>query len=54
MTERKMDKLLTEQPNPASEAIDTLPTERILSIINGEDQKVPPPWPEPCRTSPAP
>jgi N-acetylmuramic acid 6-phosphate etherase len=35
-----LDKLLTEQPNPASESIDALPTSRILSIINAEDQKV--------------
>lgn len=35
-----MDSLLTEQPNPASEGIDALPTEQILSIINNEDRKV--------------
>jgi len=35
-----LDKLLTEQPNPASAAIDTLPTEQALRIINSEDQKV--------------
>jgi N-acetylmuramic acid 6-phosphate etherase len=35
-----LDKLLTEQPNPASAAIDTLPTEQALRIINAEDQKV--------------
>ena len=35
-----LEKLLTEQPNPASAAIDTLPTENALRIINGEDQKV--------------
>jgi N-acetylmuramic acid 6-phosphate etherase len=35
-----LDKLLTEQPNPASASIDTLPTEQALRIINAEDQKV--------------
>jgi N-acetylmuramic acid 6-phosphate etherase len=35
-----LENLLTEQVNPASEGIDALPTERILEIINGEDQKV--------------
>ena len=35
-----LEKLLTEQPNPASAAIDTLPTEQALRIINIEDQKV--------------
>ena len=35
-----LDKLLTEQPNPASASIDTLPTEQALRIINSEDQKV--------------
>jgi N-acetylmuramic acid 6-phosphate etherase len=35
-----LEKLLTEQPNPASEGIDTLPTEQALRIINAEDQKV--------------
>ena len=35
-----LEKLLTEQPNPASEHIDALPTEGILRIINAEDQKV--------------
>jgi N-acetylmuramic acid 6-phosphate etherase len=34
------DSLLTEQPNPASTGIDTLPTEEMLLIINAEDQKV--------------
>jgi N-acetylmuramic acid 6-phosphate etherase len=34
------DKLLTEQPNPASAAIDRLPTEQALRIINAEDHKV--------------
>jgi N-acetylmuramic acid 6-phosphate etherase len=32
--------LLTEQPNPASAAIDTLPSEDVLRIINEEDRKV--------------
>ena len=35
-----LEHLLTEQPNPASEGIDALPTEQILRIINSEDQKV--------------
>lgn len=35
-----LDLLLTEQRNPASEGIDALPPEDILSIINAEDQKV--------------
>jgi N-acetylmuramic acid 6-phosphate etherase len=35
-----LEKLLTEQPNPASVSIDTLPTEQALRIINAEDQKV--------------
>jgi N-acetylmuramic acid 6-phosphate etherase len=35
-----LDKLLTEQPNPASASIDTLPTEQALRIINAEDQRV--------------
>jgi N-acetylmuramic acid 6-phosphate etherase len=35
-----LEKLLTEQPNPASAAIDTLPTEQVLRIVNSEDQKV--------------
>ena len=35
-----LEKLLTEQPNPASAAIDTLPTDQALRIINAEDQKV--------------
>jgi N-acetylmuramic acid 6-phosphate etherase len=35
-----LDNLLTEQPNPASAAIDTLPTEQVMRIINGEDRKV--------------
>jgi N-acetylmuramic acid 6-phosphate etherase len=35
-----LDKLLTEQTNPASACIDTLPTEQALRIINAEDQRV--------------
>jgi N-acetylmuramic acid 6-phosphate etherase len=35
-----LEKLLTEQPNPASAAIDTLPTEDALRIINAEDRKI--------------
>ncbi len=35
-----LDNLLTEQRNPASEGIDTLPTEGILRVMNGEDLKV--------------
>src|SRR5262252_6080280 len=35
-----LEKLLTEQSNPASASIDTLPTEQALRIINSEDQKV--------------
>jgi N-acetylmuramic acid 6-phosphate etherase len=35
-----LENLLTERPNPASAAIDTLPTEDVLRIINSEDQKV--------------
>src|SRR5271157_3122122 len=35
-----LEKLLTEQPNPASSAIDRLPTEQVLRIINAEDHKV--------------
>lgn len=35
-----LDKLLTEQRNPASERIDTLPTEQVLRVINAEDAKV--------------
>jgi len=35
-----LEKLLTEQVNAASEAIDTLPTVRMLEVINREDQKV--------------
>lgn len=35
-----IEKLLTEQPNPASSAIDTLTSEEALRIINGEDRQV--------------
>ena len=35
-----LEKLLTEQPNPASADIDQLPTEQVLRIINAEDRKV--------------
>jgi N-acetylmuramic acid 6-phosphate etherase len=35
-----LEKLLTEQPNPASASIDSLPTEEALRIINAEDQKI--------------
>jgi N-acetylmuramic acid 6-phosphate etherase len=36
----RLEKLLTEQPNPASDSIDALPTEAVLRIINSEDHKV--------------
>jgi N-acetylmuramic acid 6-phosphate etherase len=35
-----LENLSTEQPNPASAAIDSLPTEEVLRIINSEDRKV--------------
>jgi len=35
-----LEKLLTEQPNPASASIDALSTEQVLRVINAEDQKV--------------
>jgi N-acetylmuramic acid 6-phosphate etherase len=35
-----LEKLLTEQANPASAAIDSLPTADVLRIINAEDQQV--------------
>ena len=35
-----LDKLLTEQRNPASAEIDTLPTEEVLRIVNAEDHQV--------------
>ena len=36
----ELEKLLTEQRNPASAEIDTLPTEEMLRIVNAEDHKV--------------
>ena len=36
----RLDALLTEQANPASEHIDSLPTAEMLAVINAEDQKV--------------
>lgn len=36
----KLQGLLTEQPNPASRSIDSLPTLDMLRIINDEDRKV--------------
>lgn len=35
-----LEKLLTEQPNPASAGIDRLPTEQALRVMNAEDRKV--------------
>jgi N-acetylmuramic acid 6-phosphate etherase len=35
-----LEKLLTEQRNPASASIDALPTEEMLRIVNAEDRKV--------------
>jgi N-acetylmuramic acid 6-phosphate etherase len=35
-----LENLLTEQSNPASATIDSLPTEQVLRIINAEDRKV--------------
>jgi N-acetylmuramic acid 6-phosphate etherase len=35
-----IDKLLTEQTNPASAGIDTLPTDHVLRVMNDEDRKV--------------
>jgi N-acetylmuramic acid 6-phosphate etherase len=35
-----LEKLLTEQPNPASAGIDALSTEEALRIVNAEDKKV--------------
>lgn len=37
-----LSRLVTEQANPASSAIDSQPVERILEIINGEDARVAP------------
>jgi N-acetylmuramic acid 6-phosphate etherase len=36
-----LEKLLTEQSNPASAGIDSLPTEQMLLVINAEDRGVP-------------
>ncbi|HUA59395.1 MAG TPA: N-acetylmuramic acid 6-phosphate etherase [Verrucomicrobiae bacterium] len=36
----RLEKLLTEQANPASASIDALPTEQVLRVINEEDQRV--------------
>jgi len=35
-----LEGLLTEQTNPASASIDTLPTEQVLRIINAEDARI--------------
>src|SRR5262249_11202487 len=35
-----LERLLTEQPNPASASIDALPTDELLRVINAEDHKV--------------
>lgn len=35
-----LDKLLTEQPNPATASIDALSTEEALRLINAEDRRV--------------
>jgi N-acetylmuramic acid 6-phosphate etherase len=35
-----LERLLTEQRNPASDRIDTLPTEGVLKVINSEDQQI--------------
>jgi len=35
-----LEKLPTEQPNPASASIDALPTEEVLRVINAEDRAV--------------
>ncbi len=36
----KLEQLLTEQANPASASIDSLPTEAMLGIINAEDRRI--------------
>src|SRR5260370_14014661 len=36
----KLDRLLTEQVNPASSDIDSKPTVEVLRLINGQDQAV--------------
>jgi N-acetylmuramic acid 6-phosphate etherase len=38
--QEKLSALLTEQRNPASERIDSLPTEQMLAVINAEDAKI--------------
>lgn len=40
MSNEKISALLTEQRNPASERIDSLPTEQMLAVINEEDAKI--------------
>lgn len=40
MGDEKLSALLTEQRNPASERIDSLPTEQMLAVINSEDAKI--------------
>jgi N-acetylmuramic acid 6-phosphate etherase len=40
MLSTKLDQLLTEQSNPASAAIDMLPTAEMLAVINREDARV--------------
>ena len=37
---QELGNLLTEQPNPASASIDSLPVEEALRIINAEDRKI--------------
>jgi N-acetylmuramic acid 6-phosphate etherase len=36
----KLEQLLTEQTNPASAEIDSLPTESMLKVINAEDRRI--------------
>lgn len=40
MERAQLASLLTEQPNPASESIDSLDTEAMLRVMNGEDRRV--------------
>jgi len=40
MSKRVLENLLTEQRNPASASLDSLPTEEALRIVNAEDRKV--------------
>ena len=40
-TEPALHRLTTEQPNPATAFIDTLPTAEVLRLMNAEDQRVP-------------